>query len=281
MNIHPRSSHILFVCGLVLVGVLMGLLVSDPVQADVGVQPILPGGSSIRPGEETPIQMAAEVVTMNIRPATEADNTLVVLAPKTYGLQGYPVWYPGIAEVEANFTMRNPTSEAVSLTAWFPLASALENADWNLNPGEIVPRLEKFQVSVDGNPVGYAVSELPNPKGSDKPPLPWASFPVTFPGEAETVIHVSYMLPLQPSAKGYEMALYYIFQTGAGWAGPIGKAELILNLPYPASEETLAGRRTLYLPPTNVGQKSAGVPSGAVLDGNQARWTWKDFEPGP
>ena len=194
---------------------------------------------------------------INIRPATEADNALVKLNPKTYGLQSHPVWFPAIAEVEADFTMKNPTSDAWSMTVWFPLASALENVDWEFNPGEIVPRIESFQVSVDGNPVDYAVTELPNPKGADKPLLPWASFPVTFPGEKETVIHVSYMLPLQPSVKGNEMALYYIFQTGAGWAGPIGQAELILNLPYPASVETLAG-----------------MPSGAVLEGKQARWTW-------
>jgi hypothetical protein len=276
-----RQSLFLLVCGLVLGCVLIGLLVPWPVRADVGIQPVLPGGSSIQPGEETPIQMAAEVVTMNVRLATEADNTLVTLPPKYYGFQWYLVWFPGIAEVEAEFTMKNPTSEAVSMTAWFPLASALENADWNFNPGEIVPRIESFQVSVDGNPLDYSVSELPNPKGADKPPLPWASFPVTFPGEKETVIHVTYMLPLQPSAKGNEMALYYIFQTGAGWAGPIGQAELILNLPYPASAQTLAGMGNLYLPPMSMGQISAGVPSGAVLEGNQARWTWKDFEPGP
>jgi hypothetical protein len=35
--------------------------------------------------------------------------------------------------------------------------------------------------------------------------------------------------------------LYYIFQTGAGWAGPIGQAELILNLLYLSSPDTLAG----------------------------------------
>jgi cell division septation protein DedD len=266
---------------LVLGSVLIGLLAPLPVRADVGVQPVLPGGSSIQPEGETPIQMAAEVVVINVRSATEADNALVTLAPKYYGFQWDPVWFPGIAEVEADFTMKNPTSETVSMTAWFPLASALENVDWNFNLGEIVPRIESFLVSVDGNPLDYAVSELPNPQGAEKLPLPWASFPVTFPGEVETIIHVSYKLPLQPSIKGSEMALYYIFQTGAGWAGPIGQAELVLNLPYPASEETLAGMHKLYLPPMSVGQVSTGVPSGAVLNGNQARWTWKDFEPDP
>jgi hypothetical protein len=109
------------------------------------------------------------------------------------------------------------------MTAWFPLASALEKVGWELNPDEIVPRIESFQVTVDSNAVDYTVSELPNPKGADRPPLPWASFPVTFPAGADTNIHVSYLLPLHQAVKGNELALYYIFQTGAGWAGPIGQ----------------------------------------------------------
>ncbi len=78
---------------------------------------------------------------------------------------------------------------------WFPLASALDKS-WELNPDEVVPRIESFQVAVDGNPIDFDVSEWPNPKGADKPPLPWASFPVTFPADKETAIQVSYVLPL-------------------------------------------------------------------------------------
>ncbi len=125
--------------------------------------------------------MLAERVVMNVRPATEADNTAVSLNPQAYGLQSQPIWFQAVADVQADFTMMNPTGEVVSLTAWFPLASALENADWELNPDEIPPRIEGFQVTVNGNPVEHAVSELPNPKGADRPLLPWASFPVTFP----------------------------------------------------------------------------------------------------
>lgn len=278
--IRLRQSLSLLICGLVLVCAFIGLLDPSSVRADVGVQPVLPVGSSIKPGEETPIQMAAEVVTMNVRAATEADNVLVKLNPKSYGYNVLPVWFPAIAEVEADFTMKNPTSEVLSMNVWFPLASALENTDWNFNPGEIVPTIESFQVSVDSNPLDYSVSELPNPKGPDKPPLPWASFPVTFPPGKETVIHVSYALPLKPFPKQPAMILNYIFQTGAGWAGPIGQAKLILNLPFPATAETLAGKgkanlRPVYLP------APAGLPPGVVLNGNQARWTWENLEPGP
>jgi hypothetical protein len=160
--------------------------------------------------------------------------------------------------------MMNPTNEVVSLTAWFPLASALKTEEWDLNPGEVVPRIERFQVSIDGKPLEYNVSELPNPKGEDKPPLPWASFPVTFPAGEQTHVQISYVVPAWWDYWGLAMNLYYIFQTGAGWAGPIGRAELIVNLPYPASAETIGT-----------------MPEGGQSEGHQVRWIWENFEPGP
>jgi hypothetical protein len=172
--------------------------------------------------------------------------------------------YPAMADVIADFTMVNPTSEAVSMTAWFPMASALETEEWNLIPGEVVPSIQRFQVSMDGKPLEFNVSELPNPKGEDKPPLPWASFPVTFPAGEETHVQISYVVPAWWSYEGLAMNLYYIFQTGAGWAGPIGKAELVVNLPYPASTETIWT-----------------MPEGGQSEGHQVRWIWENFEPGP
>jgi hypothetical protein len=282
MLTHRRPSFVYLVCGLVFISILLGLNIISPILADVGVRPILPGGSNIQPEAETPIRMADEVVTMNIRLATEADNTIIQLNPEAYGLQFQPIWYPVVAEVQADFTMSNPTTDDASLTTWFPLASALENVSWEINPDEIVPRIASFHVLVEGNPIDYAVSELPNPKGADKPLLPWASFPVTFPAGKDTNIQVSYLLPLQTSVKGSELALYYIFQTGAGWAGPIGKAELILNLPYPGSDETLARMSSSSLDiPYIMSNPQAIVPLDGVMEGGQARWTWTDFEPSP
>lgn len=281
----PRFSRLLPVSVFIMLSVLAFVLAPAPARADVGVMPILPGGSSLAAEGNTPIQMRAEVVVMDVRLASEADNASLKLNPEAYGYQAQSVWYSAVAEVQADFTMSNPTGEAVSLTAWFPLASTLVNASWGvLNPEEIVPRIEGFQVSVDGSPLEFAVTELPNPQGVDKPPLPWASFPVSFPAGRETMIHVSYVLPLAQPAKSNALVLYYIFQTGAGWAGPIGQAELILNLPYPASAETLSGMPSGSLnPPYFIfgGDEVAGIPSGAVLEGRQARWTWTDWEPGP
>ncbi len=254
-----------------------------PAKADVGVQPILPGGSNIQPEVETPIEMAAEKVVMTVRQATEADNALILLNPDPYGLQFSNVWFPAIADVQADFTMHNPTGETISMTVWFPLASALQDISWEINTDETVPRIESFKVSAGGIPVEYAVSEMPNPKGTDRPLLPWASFPIKFAAEVDTDIQVSYLVPLVPSIKGSPLALYYVFQTGASWAGSIGQAELIVNLPYPASAETIADLSTNNLGgfPYIFADDSSGLPAGAILDGNQARWVWKDFEPGP
>jgi len=278
-----RHISLLFLLsGIILVCILQFLQRTSPALADVGVRPILPGGSSLHPDDETPIQMLDEVVTMDVRSAIEADNTIIQLNPEAYGLQFQPVWYSYISEVQADFTMHNPTSEPVSLTAWFPLASALENVSWEINPDEIVPHIASFKVVVDGIPVDYAVSDLPNPKGVDKPLLPWASFPVSFPAGKDTAIQVSYLVPLQPAVKGSELALYYIFQTGAGWAGPIGQAELILNLPYPASEETLTRMNPSILGlPYFMADPDANLPLDGVMEGSQAHWSWTDFEPGP
>jgi hypothetical protein len=268
MVILPRKSLVLSICGLVIGFILLIQMAVSPVQADMGVQPILPGGSNIQPDGETPIQMASEKVVLNVRPATEMDDTVVIRNPAEYGLtgsfDGSPGMYPAVADVLADFTMVNPTNKAVSMTAWFPLASALETEEWNLNPGEVVPRIDRFQVLIDSKSLEYEVSEMPNPKGADKPLLPWAGFPVTFPPDEETHVQISYTVPAWWSYEGLAMNFYYILQTGAGWAGPIGKAELIVNLPYPASKETIWN-----------------MPEGGQIDGHQVRWTWMDLEPSP
>jgi len=283
MKVLTRRSLLRLVRFMMVLFILCGLFVVNPARADVGVNPILPGGSNIQSEEDTPIRMAAERVEMSVRQATESDNDLIKLNPEAYGLQFSNAWYIAVAEVHADFTMHNPTGADVTLKVWFPLASALENLSWEINPAEIVPQIMSFAVSVDQNPVEHTTSLLPNPKGEDRPMLPWASFPVTFAAGADTTIQVDYLLPLMQSIKGTPLALYYIFQTGASWAGTIGKAELIVNLPYPASAETIAD-----LPPGSLDNlpyimagASPGLPSGVTTENNQARWEWTDFEPGP
>lgn len=281
MNTLPQKHLFSLVCFLAGACVMVGVLAPTPVRAGTR-QPVLPGGSSLQPGGETAIQMTSELVTFNIRQATEADNNLVPLSPNYFGFQHLPVWFPAVAEVQAEFTLKNPTSQPINLTVWYPLASVLDVVEWSLSPSEKIPRIEDFEAYIDGNPSNAMVSELANPKGADKPDLPWANFPVTFPAGKETVIQIRTRLPLQPSVSGIEMTLYHVFHTAAGWAGPIGQVELILNLPYPASTETLAGipSGTLKVPPYYRPSQRADLPPGGVLEGNQARWRWKNLEPG-
>ncbi len=281
MRTHRFQFKFITFTSLVLAGILFSLGLPVQVRADVGVRPVLPGGSNIKPGEETPVQMAAETVTMNVRQATAMDNLAVNLNPGAYGFDIRPVWFETVADVNADFTMRNPTSEDISMTAWFPLASALGNVEWKFNPNETVPQIANFRVSSNGIPVKFQVSDLPNPGGSQKPDLPWASFPLSFPAGKDTLVHVSYTVPLSPAAKGREVALYYVFQTGAGWAGLIGHADLVVNLPYPASAETIADNPKISLPYGSIGQISTGLPKGAVIDGKEVRWSWTNFEPTP
>ena len=270
MLLRLREPALLSLWAFVLSCVLIGLLVQSAVAADVGVWPILPGGSSIKPGSETPIQMAAERVVMTVRQGTDAENAALKLGMEDQGYPWlpspyFPVVYLAVTEVDADFTMANPTEEDVAMTVWFPMASVLEDVNWQEHIGEAAPRIHGLQVDVDGEPLEHAVTELPNPQGEDKPPLPWASFPVVFPAGEEVLIHVNYIFLPQPSTIDLvEMTLSYIFQTGAGWAGPIGKADLEVNLPYPATSETIGS-----------------MPDGGHAKGKQVSWTWEDLEPGP
>lgn len=267
MNTFPRQSLQILVSFLVLISIFFAPFFIRSGQADVGPEPILPPGSNIKPEGKTSIEMQSETVVLTVRKATGSDNTAINISPGNYGLDMFPTWFPAVADVEAEFTMQNPTSEAVSMQVWFPLASTLEDVNWEGRSGEVVPSIRRFQVTVKGKIVDYSVSELPNPQGGDMPPLPWASFPVTFPAREKVRIKISYILPAQkPEAKWKDlvMTFNYVFQTGAGWAGPIGKAELQVYLPYPASPETIMS-----------------MPAGGKVDGNQVRWTWENFEPGP
>jgi hypothetical protein len=263
-------SLVLRAGGLLLVCILFILVSPLPARADVAPIPILPGGSSIQPDGETSIQMVAEKVVMTVRQGTDEDNAAILLIPGDpllpIWLQEpfYPIIYKAVVDVAADFTLRNPTGEAISMTVWFPLASALEDVRWEEHIGESAPRIEDFQVVVNGKPLDHSVTDLPNPQGEDEPPLPWASFPVTFPPVEEVNIQVGYVFLPQTGISLLDMTLSYIFQTGAGWAGLIDKAELQVNLPYPASEETIGL-----------------MPEGGQVKGQQVRWTWENFEPGP
>lgn len=238
---------------------------ATPLKADVGVYPVFPIGSDIAPGAEkieTPIQMTYEIVTITVRDFQEADRVFFRFFPDQFDdgrvqYEAETVEVYGMAEVEADFVMLNPTDQGIAMTVWFPLSS-LVRSGWD---DKILPRIEGFKASVEGIPVNHQTVLLPSPVFTETQ-MSWAAFPVNFPTGRETRIHVAYKFPLNFAMKSDVLKLFYVFQTGAGWAGPIGKAELIINFPYEASTDFIHG-----------------LPRGTVTRGNQAYWVRENFEP--
>ena len=154
-----------------MVCILFILLSPLPALSDVAPIPILPGGSSIQPDGETSIQMVAEKVVMTVRQGTDEDNAAIwsipgdPLSPIWLQEPFYPILYKAVVDVAADFILSNPTGEAISMTVWFPLASALEDVRWEEHIVESAPRIENFQVVVNGKPLDHSVTDLPNPQG--------------------------------------------------------------------------------------------------------------------
>ena len=86
---------------------------------------------------------------------------------------------------------------------------------------------------------------------------------MTFPAGRPVNIRVEYTI----LSTGYlpEARFNYIFETGAGWHGPIGRADLILVLPYQATHETVLNQMFPGLEPK--------------FDGNKVTWTVEALEP--
>ena len=70
---------------------------------------------------------------------------------------------------------------------------------------------------------------------------------------------------------GSPFAVYrYVLQTGAGWQGTIGSADIIVQLPYETNNLNILLEGTPGFGETG---------SGAVLAENEVRWHYEDFEP--
>lgn len=228
--------------GAIAAAALLGtLLPASPGRADIAPPEQAPG-SNITPETATRVQMVAERVVIE------------VLRVKGTGGNGLPV-----ANVTATFTMRNNSPAGETLRVRFPLT----------DPGGMGdgfgghPEIEQFTVRVNGRRAATQIITTPNPRGADEPNVKWATFEVTFPPGQDVEITVEYIL----QSTGYMPygRFKYILETGAGWDGPIGTAEFIVKLPYPANEQNVAG---------------ASLPGG-TFGGNQVRWTVNDIEPGP
>jgi tetratricopeptide (TPR) repeat protein len=167
----------------------------------------------------------------------------------------------GKAHVSADFTMRNLGSEAETMQVRFPISA---NNGW----GEY-PEITGVVVKVDGKTVSPNTVSYPEPDYFADP-VPWVEFGVTFPPGVDVPISVSYDL----KGSGYYpyTAFYYLLETGAGWKDTIGKAEIVLRLPYEANSQNVVQDYQIGWAETN---------QGAIFEGKEVHWFYEDFEPGP
>jgi len=124
-------------------------------------------------------------------------------------------------------------------------------------------------VKVDGKKIATSNASYPEPNYFADP-VPWVEFGVTFPPNVDVAISVAY--DLQGSGYYPYTAFYYLLETGGGWKDTIGKAEIILRLPYEANSLNVVQDTQTGWAETN---------PGALFNGREVSWLYEDFEPGP
>ena len=225
---------------------LLALALGAPARADIA-PPEQPPGSNIAPEGGTQVQMAAEQVLLVV-------GDRVPLLSQGIDLQGVS------AHITATFQMVNTGAQAEQLSVRFPLANPSGAGDGFFN----YPQVSNLKVTVDGSEREWTTTETANPLGGQNPPLPWATFDVSFPPGQPVVISVRY----DTVSTGFppEARFNYVLETGAGWQGPIGQGDILLRLPYEANQE-------------NVLLGAGQTTPGGIFAGNEVRWHFENLEP--
>lgn len=210
------------------------------VHADVA-PPAPPPGANLGPADNsTQVRMLAETVILEVLPASTPERD-------------------GKAYVTADFTMQNLGETPETLAVRFPISA---------NDGfSNYPEITDLLVKVNGKNLATRRITIPNP-GDKNYPLPWAEFEVTFPPGQDVRIQVAYTLT---GIREYPYVNFqYVLETGAGWRGTIGSADLIVQLPYEANHYNVLIDSGWGMSPTS---------SGAMLSGREIHWHYDDLEP--
>lgn len=218
------------------------LLIPARVLADVA-PPIQPPITSLEPGtQNTSVRMMEETVLIEVQPDTIKDSL-------------------GKASITASFILRNQGSSIENLAVLYPISADNGRGEY--------PEISNLMVKVNNQPIPFSRANYPDIRWGSKE-VPWAEFQVAFPVDQDVNIEISYFL----NGSGYPpfTAYYYLLETGAGWAGTIGSADIILRLPYPASTLNVI---------TDLQIGWSETTTGGEFAGNEVRWHFSDFEPGP
>lgn len=220
----------------------------ETVRADIA-PPKTPPGSTLLPEDEgTAVRMVAETVTLEV----SADPQNASRA---------------IARTRAVFTMRNLGHVDETMAARFPLSFPDGSSDGAFE----FPEIPSVAVKIDGLSVPTRREMQPPVEGGgyrERDEIPWAVFDVTFPRSRDVVVEVTYTV----AGYGYfpQTTFEYVLETGAGWNDTIGEADIIVQLPYAATDTNV------FVEESN--SSSASTPE-AVLTANQVRWHFEDLEP--
>ena len=232
-----------------IVLLLLLAVLAQPAYADVAPPETVPG-SNLNPGvESTQVRMVAEMVTLTVSQDPADENGAV-------------------AETRAVFTMRNLGTVEEKMNVRFPLSFFNGNSD---GFGDF-PEIDSVAVKVNGKSVSTRREIQPflNSTSSyqERDEIPWSVFEVTFPPDQDVIIEVVY------DVEGFGYYPYevfkYVLETGAGWNGTIGSAEVILRLPYEANEQNVWIE--------GVDGYGDATPGG-VFSGKEIRWKFEDLEP--
>jgi tetratricopeptide (TPR) repeat protein len=237
------------------IGVLVCGTDIRPAYADAGPgpDPTVGGAGPYQP-QKTNVQMMSETVVIEVSPYIDTASNQI--------------------SVGASFNMQNQGRTEERMQVVFPLTrldpNSYEESAYEVEPSTFVVWVDGLQVSTieistpaeKGYELEYAHGPgwtSANSIGGFQPDVRWAAFDVTFPVHQNVSIQVAYKMD---GGSASFRGIAYILETGAGWYGKILSADIILRLPYPASEEVI---------------KDASP--GYVFSGNEIRWKKTNFEP--
>ena len=224
---------------LALAGMALWLRNAHSVHADVAPDPHSVGGAGrgAEPGVVTNVQMISETVVISV-------------GDLPFRFFEYEEMAAG-GRVVADFLMRNPGSQVESLPVGFPLY--LSQRPPNVGFQEVW----RLRVYINDQETPSTVTEI---RGE-----PWAIWDMNFP-PGDTSLRVTYDVPLAapPFPAAPAAILRYILYTGAGWAGQIGQADLIVRFPYLAEETFINPKGTLQ---------------SYTVNGFDVRWHFENLEP--
>jgi tetratricopeptide (TPR) repeat protein len=175
-------------------------------------------------------------------------------------LEENDITHMGTAFVWAEFHMKNLGNTTEVLMVRFPSS---------YNDGfSGYPEIKNIMVYVDNATVPTSRVNLDGEPDNWDDPVQWVEFQVVFPPGEIVEIEVDYTLH---GTGEYPFVSYgYLLETGAGWNGTIGSAEIIIRLPFPAIPGTVF---------IDSSPGWGGTTPGAHFNDNEVSWYFEDFEP--